>query len=213
MLAREVFMRTRIATLVFLGLLLSGLATANDKKKVILPDYVLQAQTVAVVVDPDAPVSETNPNDSKKAADNVERAFMTWGRYRPVIDVRSADLVIVIRKGRAPGPVIEGGSNANDRPVVIQQPTDSQVRVAGQWGPPPPLSQRQQQQQQRTAPRLGTEAGSPDDLFEVYRGQTKYPLDRTPVWLYMGKDALNAPDVAAVEEFKKAVTEAEKAKN
>jgi hypothetical protein len=207
-------MRMRIATIVSLGLLVSGLSVAKDKKKAILPDYVLQAHTVAVVVDPDAPVSALHPNDNKQAADSVEKAFMTWGRYQPVIDVRSADLVILIRKGRAPGPVIGGVGNGNDRPVIIQQPTDSQTRVGGQWGTPPPISQQQQQQQQQqTGPRPGTEVASPKDVFEVYRGQTKYPLDETPVWRYMGKDALNAPDVRAVEEFKKAVTQSEKAKN
>jgi len=205
-------MRTRIATIVSLGVLVAGLSVAKDKKKAILPDYVLQAHTVAVVVDPDAPVSAAHPNDNKQAADSVEKAIMTWGRYQPVIDVRSADLVILIRKGRAPGPVIGGVGSGNDRPVIIQQPTDSQTRVGGQWGTPPPLSQQQQQQQQ-TGPRPGMEVGSPEDVFEVYRGQTKYPLDGTPVWHYVGKDALNAPDVMAVEEFRKAVTQSEKAKN
>jgi hypothetical protein len=39
------------------------------------------------------------------------------------------------------------------------------------------------------------------------------PLDAAPVWRYIAKDALNAPNVPAVEQFRKAVNEAMKAAN
>jgi hypothetical protein len=39
----------------------------------------------------------------------------------------------------------------------------------------------------------------------------EYPLDGAPIWNYSRKDALKAPDVQAVEEFRKAIAEAEKA--
>ena len=56
------------------------------------------------------------------------------------------------------------------------------------------------------------EVGSTEDLLEVYRGHQEYPLDSSPVWRYMGKDALDPPLVTAVEEFRKEIDASEKAK-
>jgi hypothetical protein len=48
-------------------------------------------------------------------------------------------------------------------------------------------------------------------MFEVYRGNLPNPLDSTPVWRYVAKHCLReTPTVAAVEEFRKAIAEAEK---
>jgi hypothetical protein len=52
-----------------------------------------------VLIDPDAGTSAENPLANKKAQDDVERALMKWGRLSPVMEVASADLVIVIRTG------------------------------------------------------------------------------------------------------------------
>ena len=48
--------------------------------------------------------------------------------------------------------------------------------------------------------------------FEVYRDGVQYPLDKSPVWRYMAKDALNGPEVEAVEQFRKAIAESEEAR-
>ncbi len=61
-----------------------------------------------------------------------------------------------------------------------------------------------------TTPRPGMEIGSPEDFFEVYRGQDANTLDGSPLWRYMGKNALRPPAVTAVEQFRKAIEEAEK---
>ncbi len=63
---------------------------------------------------------------------------------------------------------------------------------------------------QNTGPRISNEIGRAEDTFEVYRGGIKYPLDSSPVWRYSAKDALRAPNVPAVEQFRKVVAEAEK---
>jgi hypothetical protein len=47
--------------------------------------------------------------------------------------------------------------------------------------------------------------------MQVYRGGVQYPLDSAPVWRYAAKNALRAPVVPAVEQFKKAITGSEKA--
>ena len=56
---------------------------------------------------------------------------MKWGRFTPVMDTQTADLVITVRKGS--GKMVQptiGGLPTNDRPVVVQ-PTDSGIRLGG----------------------------------------------------------------------------------
>jgi hypothetical protein len=58
--------------------------------------------------------------------------------------------------------------------------------------------------------QLGSQVISSDDTLEVHRGRAEYPLDSSPVWRYAAKDSLNAPQVSAVEQFRKAIEESEK---
>jgi len=48
-------------------------------------------------------------------------------------------------------------------------------------------------------------------MFEVFKGGEGYGLSSAPLWTYVAKDGLKPPGVAAVEKFRKAVEEAEKA--
>jgi len=62
----------------------------------------------------------------------------------------------------------------------------------------------------RTTP--GMEAGTmKDDMFEVFRSGDADTLAGAPVWSYNAKEGLKPPAVAAVEKFRKAIEEAEKA--
>jgi hypothetical protein len=190
------------------------LALAKNKKKQVLPDYVLKAETVAVVIRPYAGEPVTNPTANRTAEDNVERALLQWGRFRLVTDTSVADLVIAVRKGHASGPAVDAPTD--NRPVIIQQ-AGGNTRVGVQQGQPsdptypvPPSGQRM--------PQVGSEVGPSEDLFEVYIGgegsigRPEYPLDAPSIWRYMGKNALDGPQVKAVEEFKNAITESEQAK-
>ena len=58
---------------------------------------------------------------------------------------------------------------------------------------------------------MGTEIGPSEDSFEGYRGGMDDPLDSPPVWRYIRKDCLRATatQVPAVEEFRKAIAQAE----
>jgi hypothetical protein len=56
---------------------------------------------------------------------------------------------------------------------------------------------------------MSNEVGSSEDTFEVHRGGMSDPLDSPAVWRYTAKDCLRAPKVSAVEEFRKAIAEAE----
>ena len=48
-----------------------------------------------------------------------------------------------------------------------------------------------------------------EDSFEVYMGGVDHPLDAPPVWRYVAKDALNSPQVTAVQQFRNAVNESD----
>ena len=192
-------------------LLLVPRLDAKNEKKQILPDYVLQAHTVAVIINPGSEMPVANPGENRAAQDAVERALTKWGRFQPVIEPTTADLIILVRRGRAASTVITGRPVA-DRPVILQ-PSDGGIRIGGQSGTPPPVTSLPQPPETETGPRLGTEVGPDQDLFEVYRGNVEDPLDSSPVWRYLGKDALLPPVVPAVEQFRKVIEKAEQQKN
>ena len=185
------------------------LANAKDKKKIVLPDYILKARTVLVVVDPDAGISLQNPNANRIAQEDVEKALMNWGRFTLAMEPSTADLVILVRKGtgRMVSPTVT--SPGNNRSVILE-PTDEGIRIGGQRGTPPPVTDSRTGAPQDTRPHPSTEIGSSDDVLAVYRGGVEYPLDSAPAWRYLAKDSLNSPGVSAVTEFRKLIEEAEK---
>ena len=200
-------MPRRIAFVLLIPLLLSCVSFAKKKNKQELPNLVLDAQTVLVVIQPDAGEPVTNPTANRSARENVENALTKWGRFRLVMSPQTADLVIAVRKGYAVGTTI-GNSPADDRSVILQ-PQDGNIRIGAQQGRPPAVSDPGRGPQNR-GPHTQNEAGSPEDSFEVYLGKAEDPLDSAPVWRYMGKNALDAPAVAAVSQFQKAIDESEK---
>ena len=192
-------------SLITLLVLLTTSVHGKDKK--ILPAYVLQARTVLVVVDPEAGISPLDPNANRIAQQDVEKELMNWGRFTPVMDAQTADLVISIRRGhgKAVNPTI--GNVPNDRPVVVQ-PNDSGIRIRAQQGKNTPVTDPSVGASPTPQPQ--TEIGPSEDMFSVYRGQVEYPLDSPPVWRYVAKDALRSPSVPAVEQFRKVIEETEK---
>ena len=203
-------MTSRIALLA-LAALLAIPATAKDKKKVELPEDILRAQTVRVMIDPDAGEPLDQPQANAIARDNVEKALLEWGRFRLVMDGEPSDLVIAIRtgNGKSVRPTMKGGP-VDQRPGVGQS-TDSSIRIGAQQGRPP-MSDPSTYPQDR-GPHIGSEVGPSDDMFVVYRGNFSETMDSPPVWRYIKKDCLQPrPLVPAVEEFRKLVAEAEKPK-
>jgi len=202
-------MLRRLSLLASLVLVFTCLAIADKKKKDSLPPEILNAQTVVVLVDPDAGMSTSEPLANRTAQEDVEKALANWGRLKLVlIGGNTADLVITVRKGN--GKVVQptvSGEPTNDRPIVVV-PSDNGIHIGVQQGQPPGSTQPPPQD---TSPRLGGEVGSAEDTFLVYVGGSgSPPLDRAPVWRYVSKNALHSPDVPAVAEFKKAVEAAVK---
>jgi hypothetical protein len=209
-------MPRRVPLVLVIALLLSSISLAKKKNKQELPDLVLNAETAVVVIHPDAGEPIPNPIANRAAEENVENALTKWGRFHLVKNPQTADLVIAVRKGHAGGPTIKN-SPTDNRPVVLQ-PTDGDPPIGAQQGGrrpgedpsvPPPLTDPGLGPQDR-GPHLSNEMGPSEDSFEVYRGGTEYPLDAAPLWRYMSKNALDAPAVAAVSQFRKVIGESEK---
>ena len=182
---------------------------AKDKNKSTLPAYVFEARTVLVVVEPDAGEPLDQPYANATARESVEKALIQWGRFDVRLDGQEADLVITVRtgNGKAVHPTIKGGPI--ERRTGVGQSTDSTVRIGVQQGQAPPLNDPGMTPPNR-GPHGSNEVGASEDTFAVYRGGVQYPLDSAPVWRYIAKDCLRAPTVSAVEEFRKAIAEAEK---
>lgn len=183
-------------------------ASANDKKKPTLPATILNARTVAVIIDPDAGVSPDAPLANRTAAEDVEKALEKWGRFKAVMSGMTPDLVIVIRKGNGKlvQPTIHGRTAPNDRPVILQ-PNDGEIRVGGQQGRAP---NDPQSDPQGDSPGEGAGIGASEDSFVVYDGSVADPTSRPPVWRYVAKDALHSHDVPAIDVFRKLIEETEK---
>ena len=199
-----------------LALLVPFTSNAKDKKKNQMPELILRAQTVRVVIDPYVGEPVDQPAANATARDNVEKALTEWGRYKVVMDGAESDLVIAIHTGddRMARPTIKGGPI--DQRAGVGQSTDSSIRIGGQHGQSPindPSMDPQYPQNQGA--HVGNEVGPRTDAFMVYQGRAwgGNSLDAPPLWRYEAKDCLNpTPQLKAVEEFRKAIADAEKPK-
>jgi hypothetical protein len=212
-------------------LLLPCLAFAKNKPKSTLPNDVLQARTVLVIIDPSAGVSLDDPQANRVAQRDVETALLNWGRFQPILSGQSADLVIVVRRGT--GKVASGtvhDPRQGRRPVAVD-PTDTGIDVGMQRGAPPPYAgdipdasqgssipnqngipnENGPRTQDMPHPEAEIGTTTSEDSFLVYRGRVENPLDSTPVWRDEAKNALKPHTVPAVDAFRKAVDEAEQA--
>jgi hypothetical protein len=212
----EAPMSRRLLLLLPLALLLPLTTNAKDKKKSQISDLILRAQSVRVVIDPNAGEPLDQPAANANARDNVEKALTEWGRYRVVMDGEESDLVIAIHTGddRMARPTIKGGPV--DQRAGVGQETPSSIRIGGQHGQPPYNDPMDPANPQNQGPaRVGNEVGPRTDSFLVYQGRTwgGDSMDSPALWRYEVKNCLNAPDVKAVEEFRKAIADAEKPKD
>ena len=196
--------------IIALALVAVTTAGAKKKEKAVLPAYVLKAQTVLVVILPDSgePIDDLTAN--RRAQEEVEKAFMKWRRYRLALDADQADLVVGVRKGtgKIANPTISGGP-VDSRPGTIET-TDNQIRIGVQQGHPPDVTDPTGSNGPNDRAHTGMQVGAANDTFQVYQGGVQYPLDNAPVWKFIAKDGLKPPNVAAVEQFRKAVEESEK---
>jgi hypothetical protein len=117
-------------------------------------------------------------------------------------------LILAVRKGHASGPTIR--NSPTDNPPVTSQQIDGAGRIGVRVGHPPDQMGPYPGGTEGAGPRISNDVGPAEDTLEVYRGGSENPLNAPPVWRYEGKDALSAPRVEAVEQFRKALAESEK---
>jgi hypothetical protein len=206
---RRVSGTVAVGLMVVAGLLAKG-ALAKNKNDKVLPDYILRAHTVAVMIDPNAGVSVDDPRANQVAQKDVETALLNWGRFMPVISGQGADLIIVIHKGhgRMVDDTISVPPQDNNRPGMIS-PMDHGASAGAQHGTPQGAIGSGLPDASSARPQM--EVGAVDDSFVVYNGDSKDPMNRPAGWRYTAKDGLRSHNVPAVEEFRKAVAAAEKA--
>lgn len=203
-------MRKRVSFLLLVALVVLPAGFAKDKSKLTLPSYILKAKTVSVLIDPNSGVDVKDPQANRVAQKDVETALLKWGRFEPVIDSSTAELLIVVRRGN--GKVANATLPApqqNRRPSVLSG-NDTDVLVGGQRGNQP-NSPNNPDTSLPGRPHPQTEVGEPDDSFLVYEGQQSNALDSNPGWRYVAKDGLHSHNVPAVDAFRKAIEDAEKA--
>lgn len=200
-------------------ILCCAIAAAKNKKKDLLPADILRAKTVLVIIDPNAGVDAADPNANRLAREDVVQALDKWGRFSPVQEGFTADLIIMVCKGN--GKVIQptiGGTPINGIPPVsggtTSSPSETTTRAGVRWGTSGMPNDPSAAETGPGNPHPEVEAGSSQDMFVVYRGNVDNPntnpLDGPAVWRYSGKDALSSPSVPAVEAFRKLIAESEK---
>jgi hypothetical protein len=197
-------------------ILCAATAPAKDKKKSVLPPDILRARNVLVIIDPSAGMDVSNPNANRQARENVEKALDQWGRFSVVQEGQTADLIIMVRKGsgKLAQPAI-GGTPINSPPPVngsqTSSPGQTTTRGGVRWGTGMPDASNAGVGPSSPSPQV--EAGQRDDTFVVYRGSDDpnwSPLDAPSVWRYSRKDALELPEVEAVQAFRKLMADSEK---
>ena len=217
-------MQRGLFAFVVVSLLVAGPVLAKGKDKV-LPAYILEARTVAVLVAPGTEMDPDNPQADQIAQKDVEAALVKWGRLQPVNSTLGADLIIVIHKGRGkpvdammtdPNQNRSGGVNpANNGgpmgPPVAGSPGNGYPTGGGQ----PTVGQRypqgaSQQPPTQQVPAI-VEPVDADDWFTVFDGRAEQRMKGTPGWRYVGLEGLHSHNVPVVESFKKAVLAADKA--
>src|SRR5512144_1717883 len=110
-------MRTRLVIAV---VLLLALPAAAKRKRAILPGEVLRAETVHVMIAPEAGMSVVNPGENRTARAAVEHALRQWGRFKVLLyqgGAQPPDLILVIRKGGTKTTI--AAPDPNDRPGTI----------------------------------------------------------------------------------------------
>jgi hypothetical protein len=180
-------MKPHKLVVVFLLLSTAHFLQAKDKKPIV-PALFGQAHYVYVeAVDG----REFDPNlypEDREAIADVRDQLEEWNRYSLTTEREQADLIIVVRKGRAASSDVGVSPRGGPTQIGVGQP-----RSNGPMGGP--------------SIEAGGQVGSSEDLFEVCQMDSNGKRG-TPLWEHLMPDGLNAPRVLLFQQFKDAVEKA-----
>ncbi len=208
----------RIATLAWLGVVSLAVTPALAKNsKPVVPQYILDAHTIAVIIDPGAGRAPEDPNANQIARQDVEAALQRWGRFTIVLDSANADLVIVVRRSRGKLAERTVADPRQNSPIADISRSDSSLSIGAQSVPPnsrsgpTPNPNRPAIDPREGAPQPQIEIGNTEDAFLVFEGQRPFDPDEIPGWRWIHQNGLKPHSVPAVDEFRKALEAAQKA--
>jgi hypothetical protein len=135
--------------------------------------------------------------EDREAISAVQEALREWNRYALTTEREHADLVIVVRKGRAVGLQGRGGISAGSPGPPRQPGTQMPGHNPGQAG------------DSEDSDNLGarSEVGPSDDLLRVFALNTDGKRTAA-LWTREMKDGLDGPSVLLVQQLKNAVEHA-----
>jgi hypothetical protein len=129
------------------------------------------------------------PEDRQAIAD-VQDGLQDWNRYTLATSRKQADLVFIVRKGRAAGVQTQVGVPAAPRPQGSQGPP-TQSRQPGQTPDDEGVG-------------AGAEVGPSDDMLQVYTTNPDGKLIG-PIWNREMRDGLDGPQVMLLRQLRVAV--------
>jgi len=167
-----------------LSVLLVSASTLSAKQKVIMPLVVTNATYAFVTTyDGDAFNPGLTPEDREAVAD-VQQAIEKWGRYKLVYNPSQADLILIVRTGRA-------------------AETDASLQQGTRLGPfgTPGGSGR----------TIGAKSGDWQDTLDVYVPSQDLKT-APPLWRGRAVDGLKAPELRLMKDFQSKVEASAKKK-
>lgn len=172
-------------------LLLPSLTPAQKKpRKPIVPEVFDHARYVYVeAIGGEEFDRGLNPEDRIAIAD-VRDALKAWGRYTLTVDRDKADLIFVVRKGRAAQAGVGIGSG--------QDLESSTIGPQGNQNP---------QRQRDTALTVGGEAGPEDDMLQICQLNPNGKRSGA-LWIRSAANGLDGPGVRLFAQFRDAVEKA-----
>ena len=185
------------SALLSIAVLITSVASAQTppNKQEQVPKSILNSRYVYVEAwDGDFFNPQLPPEDRKAIAD-VRDAFRTWNRYLITVKRREAEILVVVRKGRA--VTVNGSTGGN---------IGSGDRESGTHDE---LGSNQPKAEGGDKAGVGPEVAGRDDLFFVYLVIENGSL-LGPIWIHHQKDGLDTPDIPLFRQFKESIEAATK---
>jgi hypothetical protein len=179
------------------------LLQAKDKKPNV-PAVLGQARSIYVEAVDGKEFDQNLDADDKIAIANVRDELGKWKHYALVTSRSDADIVILVRKGRAEGGNAAWAPQTAQKPIGAGQPGAGGTISPGQLSTGGPVGAGAGM---GSDIGVGADAESNEDLFEVCAVNASGKLS-APLWHRSMPNGLNTPKVMLLVQFEEAVDKA-----